>query len=221
MTPLFTVGALNVTPYSLMILLGALSGAALSLRKKEIRPLLPAVILGALFFGHLFWVLFCPYDYEAAEGKLYMILRPWQGGYTLYGALAPEPAEGAMTRMTLGGTALEITLDGGESAFTAQAEGDRLILVPQGDGAVWTLNGYAIKALNRSGIAAVELTLGADTVAFPTDFAPRGDIYAALCAEGCVSSDYDYSVSASGVSVCVDGREYRLDASGQLLTTEG
>ena len=88
MTPLFTVGALNVTPYSLMILLGALSGAALSLRKKEIRPLLPAVILGALFFGHLFWVLFCPYDYEAAEGKLYMILRPWQGGYTLYGALA-------------------------------------------------------------------------------------------------------------------------------------
>ena len=44
--------------------------------------------------------------------------------------------------------------------------------------------------------------------------------YAALCAEGCVSSDYDYSVSASGVSVCVDGREYRLDASGQLLTTE-
>ena len=87
MTPLWTIGPLNVTPYSLMILLGALAGTALSLRKKQIRPLLPAVILGALVFGHLFWVLFCPYDLEAAEGKGYMILHIWEGGYTIYGAL--------------------------------------------------------------------------------------------------------------------------------------
>ncbi len=139
---------------------------------------------------------------------------------TLYGALTPEPAEGAMTRLTLGETALEVALDGGESAFTAQLEGDRLILAPEGDGEVWTLNGYALRALNRSGIAAVELALGADTAAFPTDYMPRGDVYAELCAAGYVSSDYDYSVSASGVSVCVDGRTYRLDGSGQLLLTE-
>ena len=125
-----------------------------------------------------------------------------------------------MTRLTLGETALEVALDGGESAFTAQLEGDRLILAPEGDGEVWTLNGYALRALNRSGIAAVELALGADTAAFPTDYMPRGDVYAELCAAGYVSSDYDYSVSASGVSVCVDGRTYRLDASGQLLLTE-
>ena len=87
MTPLWTEGPLNVTPYSLMIFLGALAGVALSLRKKHIRPLLPAVILGALVFGHAVWVLFCPYDLEAPEGKLYMLLRPWEGGYTLYGAL--------------------------------------------------------------------------------------------------------------------------------------
>ena len=87
MTPLLSIGALNVTPYSLMILLGALAGTALSLRRKKIRPLLPAVILGALVFGHIVWVLFCPYDYEAPEGKLYMVLRPWEGGYTIYGAL--------------------------------------------------------------------------------------------------------------------------------------
>ena len=72
MTPLFTAGPLYVTPYSLMILLGALAGVALSLRKKEIRPLLPAVILGALIVGHAAWVLFCPYDLEAYEGKLFM-----------------------------------------------------------------------------------------------------------------------------------------------------
>ncbi len=87
MTPLFTLGSLYVTPYSLMILGGALLGVGLSWRKAKIRPLLPAVILGAILLGHLFWVLFCPPDFEAAEGKLYMILRPWQGGYTLYGAL--------------------------------------------------------------------------------------------------------------------------------------
>lgn len=87
MTPLWTIGSVNVTPYSLMILLGALAGTALSLRKKQLRPLLPAVILGALVFGHLMWVLFCPYDLEAAEGKGYMILHIWEGGYTIYGAL--------------------------------------------------------------------------------------------------------------------------------------
>ena len=87
MTPLWTIGPLNVTPYSLMILLGALAGTALSLRKKQIRPLLPAVILGALIFGHVVWVLFCPFDLEAAEGKGYMILHIWEGGYTIYGAL--------------------------------------------------------------------------------------------------------------------------------------
>ena len=87
MTPLWTLGPLNVTPYSLMILLGALAGVALSWRKKQVRPLLPAVILGALVFGHVCWVLFCPIDLEAAEGKLHMMLRPWEGGYTIYGAL--------------------------------------------------------------------------------------------------------------------------------------
>ena len=87
MTPILSVGNLYITPYSLMILAGVLVGILLVWRKPAISPLLPAVILGALLFGHLFWVLFCPYDFEAAEGKLYMILRPWEGGYTLYGAL--------------------------------------------------------------------------------------------------------------------------------------
>ena len=87
MAPVLTLGSFSVTPYSLIVFAGVIAGVLLTWRKKEIRPLLPCVILGALFFGHLVWVLFCPYDYEAAEGKLYMILRPWEGGYTIYGAL--------------------------------------------------------------------------------------------------------------------------------------
>ena len=87
MTPVLTLGPLSVTPYSLIIFAGVIAGVLLTWHKKEIRPLLPAVIFGAVVIGHLMWVFFCPYDFEAAEGKLYMILHPWEGGYTLYGAL--------------------------------------------------------------------------------------------------------------------------------------
>ena len=48
MTPLLTLGPLYVTPYSLTILAGVLAGLLLVWRKKAVRPLLPAVILGAL-----------------------------------------------------------------------------------------------------------------------------------------------------------------------------
>ena len=87
MKPLLTLGPLYVTPYSLTILAGVLAGLLLVWRNKAVRPLLPAVILGALLLGHVCWCLFCPPDLEAAEGIFFMMLRPWQGGYTLYGAL--------------------------------------------------------------------------------------------------------------------------------------
>ena len=87
MSPILTLGPLYVTPYSLTILAGVLAGLLLVWRKKAVRPLLPAVVLGALLLGHVCWCLFCPPDLEAAEGIFYMMLRPWQGGYTLYGAL--------------------------------------------------------------------------------------------------------------------------------------
>ena len=51
MKPLLTLGPLNVTPYSLMILLGALAGVALAWRKKQVRPLLPAAIMGVVVYG--------------------------------------------------------------------------------------------------------------------------------------------------------------------------
>ena len=87
MTPILTLGPLYVTPYSLTILAGVLAGLLLVWRKRAVRPLLPAVVLGALLLGHICWCLFCPPDLEAAEGIFFMMLRPWQGGYTLYGAL--------------------------------------------------------------------------------------------------------------------------------------
>lgn len=110
MTPLWTIGNLQVTPYSLMILLGTLAGTALALRNKQVRPLLPAVVLGALLLGHAVWVLFCPYDLEAYEGKGYMLLHIWEGGYTLYGALLGG-ALGALVAGKLSGVRWTDALD--------------------------------------------------------------------------------------------------------------
>ena len=87
-SPVLAIGTLYVTPYSLIIFAGALAGVILVWRNKEIRPLLPLVILGAVILGHVFWVLFCPPVYVSEEGKGRMLLRFWEGGYTLYGALA-------------------------------------------------------------------------------------------------------------------------------------
>ena len=87
MNPILTLGPLNVTPFGLVVLAGALCGVLLSLRKKENGPVLPFVILGALLIGHMWWVFFCPPGYTAQAGTAAMMLRIWDGGYTLYGAL--------------------------------------------------------------------------------------------------------------------------------------
>ena len=88
MTPVITLGPLTVTPFGLIVFAGAVCGVLLSLlRKKEIGPVLPFVILGALLFGHMWWVFFCPPGYSAETGNALLMLRIWEGGYTLYGAL--------------------------------------------------------------------------------------------------------------------------------------
>ena len=87
MTPVLSLGPLSVTPFGLIVFAGALCGVFLSLRKKETGPVLPFVILGALLFGHMWWVFFCPPGYSAEVGSALLMLRIWEGGYTLYGAL--------------------------------------------------------------------------------------------------------------------------------------
>lgn len=87
MNPVFTVASLQVTPYGLMMFAGALMGVLLSVRKKEVRPLLPGVILGAILMGHIFWTMFCSDAYYEGSSRLLLALQPWKGGYTLYGAL--------------------------------------------------------------------------------------------------------------------------------------
>lgn len=138
-----------------------------------------------------------------------------------YGSVALSwDEEASMTALTLDGTALGIGLsDGG--AFTAVLDGSTLALTPSGDAQAWTLNGYALKTLSRSGVETLLLSVNGATVAFPTQPALTGDTYGALCAAGCVSADYDYTVAADGVEVCVNGATWRLSEDGELSSMGG
>ena len=134
----------------------------------------------------------------------------------LYGAVALSLEEGtAMTALTLGGEALEIALKDGGS-FTAGVEENVLTLTPEGISDAWTMNGYALKALSRSGVETLRLNLNGGTVDFPTRPALTGDVYGALCASGYVSRDFTFTVDQNGVTVAAAGQTWTLNESGEL-----
>ena len=136
----------------------------------------------------------------------------------LYGTVALSvDSDSPMNALTLDGVALDITLDEGREAFTAALDGSALTLTPQAKGNRWTLNGYALKTLARSGIDRLYLALEDEVVPFPTQPALSGDIYSALCAAGYASGDYDYIVSPYSVEVSVDGTDYTLSEGGELI----
>ena len=139
----------------------------------------------------------------------------------LYGTLALALSEDAMTALTLDDTALDITLNDGADGFTAYLEDSTLSLSLVNNGGIWRLNGRALRVLSDSGILSLSLETGAGTIVFPTDIALSGEVYARLRAAGYVSSDFEFRVSADGITVSVAGMVYRLEASGGLTPLEG
>ena len=135
----------------------------------------------------------------------------------LYGTVALEPAEAPVTQLTLGGTVLSVTLDGGASAFTATLEGDALALTPESEGACWTVNARALETLNRSGAAMLTLVLGGETTLLSTNLAFRGATYAALRARGFVSGDFNLQIDRDGLRVEIDDQIYLINESGELI----
>ena len=145
---------------------------------------------------------------------------PGDKSMRLYGSVELSAEEEAMTRLTLGGEALDVTLDGGAGTFTAALDGDALTLTPQADGEQWTLNGFALKTLARSGVNTVNLSLNGKIVAVATQPELSGRVYDGLCAAGFVSADYAYNVSAGGIRVSVNGEDYCLTEAGELAEDE-
>ena len=140
---------------------------------------------------------------------------------TLYGTLALALSEDEMTTLTLDDTALDIDLNDGADGFTACLDDATLALTPVGACGIWRLNGRALRVLSDSGILSLSLETGIGTIVLSTDIALTGEVYARLRAAGYVSSDFEYRVSADGITVSVAGMVYRLEASGALTPLEG
>ena len=138
----------------------------------------------------------------------------------LYGTLDLVLPETSMTELTVDDIPMGVSLELGEQSFNAKIDGDTLVLTAEAEGEMWTMNGLALKTLARSGIDTIVLTSADASVAFPTAPALSGTVYAGLCAEGYVSSDYLYIVVPESVCVSVDGRYYTLEDNGELLPME-
>ena len=138
----------------------------------------------------------------------------------LYGAVELTISDEPMTRLTLGDAALQIGLAEAGATFAAAIDGDKLTLTTDSD-SDWTLNGSALKTLMRSGVCTLALENGSKRVELSTEPALTGGIYARLCAEGYVSSDYDYRIGGEEILVTVSGSAYRLSDAGELIPTEG
>lgn len=135
---------------------------------------------------------------------------------TLYGTVALEVEETPMQALTVGGVALDVTLDGGLQPFTASIEDGCLILTPETEGEQWQLSGGALKTLFSSGIEALILVVDDSKIALETGTALGGAVYGKLCAAGYVSKDYLWQVDARGMEITVGEARYRLNASGEL-----
>ena len=140
---------------------------------------------------------------------------------TLYGTIALNVPETAMTRLCMGDVELGICLENGEQPFTAAIDGDRLILTPETTGEHWVLNGLSLSILAHSGIASITLGRDDGSIDIQTAWQLQGRIYSELCSRGYVSEDYDYIVTEDDILVRVAGGLYRIDDSNELLPTEG
>ena len=138
----------------------------------------------------------------------------------LYGTVALEPSDEAATALVLGGETLPVQLDGGESAFTAAVDGQTLILTPEDGGTVWSVDGRTLKTLLDSGAAAIAFEMDGARVELDTATELTGAVYGALRAQGLVSRDFLWTISADGIEIQVDGAIYSLSENGELTPAE-
>ena len=140
---------------------------------------------------------------------------------TAYVCSTIESTEEAVRALVLESTQTEITLDGGESAFTAIVEDGQLTLTPENDGSEWRLSALAMTTLAASGVERVVFELDAFSCSLPSELNLSGSVYASLRAQGYVSKDCVLSITKQGLSVDVAGSKYSINQSGELVLLEG
>ena len=140
---------------------------------------------------------------------------------TAYVCSTIESTEEAVRALVLESTQAEITLDGGESAFTAIVEDGQLTLTPESGGSEWRLSALAMTTLAASGVERVVFELDAFSCSLPSELSLSGSVYASLRAQGYVSKDCVLSITTQGLSVDVAGSKYSINQSGELVSLEG
>lgn len=140
---------------------------------------------------------------------------------TAYVCSTIESTEEAVRALVLESTQTEITLDGGESAFTAIVEDGQLTLTPESGGSEWRLSALAMTTLAASGVERVVFELDAFSCSLPSELNLSGSVYASLRAQGYVSKDCVLSITTQGLSVDVAGSKYSINQSGELVLLEG
>lgn len=138
---------------------------------------------------------------------------------TSYNKVSILPGEEAMSILTLNGTKLPLTLDGGASKFTVKAASGAITLTPVKNGSSWQVNGHVLTMVRKSGVKRLLLQLGDTTLTLATEWEPQGTVYASLRALGYVSSDFDWQLTADGITATVDGKTYRVE--NDRLMAEG
>ena len=109
--------------------------------------------------------------------------------------------------------------DGAAQTFSAALDEATLTLTA-GEGAVWQMNGYALRMLERGGVERLRLVTPEGECALATSSWLRGEEYGYLRAQGCVSQDFDVTIApASGaITVRAAGNEYAAEAEDGALT---
>ena len=119
--------------------------------------------------------------------------------------------------LTLDNTELAVLLDGQSKGFYAVQEENTLILTPASEGTEWSVNAYALKILNRSGIESLRLMLGETAIEIATNWQLQGSVYGRLTAAGYVSKDYTMYVTENDMIVAVNGENYRINQNYELV----
>ena len=142
----------------------------------------------------------------------------------LYGALDAAALDGRDDLTALTGEDGEPVLsalaqDGAAQTFSAALDEATLTLTA-GEGAVWQMNGYALRMLERGGVERLRLVTPEGECALATSSWLRGEEYGYLRAQGCVSQDFDVTIApASGaITVRAAGNEYAAEAEDGALT---
>lgn len=152
---------------------------------------------------------------------------------TLYGAVTLETDGESMPRLTLDGQKLNVSLrvqiDEAETlknaGFTATISGDTIELIGSGQVLEWTLDGQALRTLNKSGANTLLLGDGENAVSVPTAGFLSGEIYTSLRSKGYTDNTLTYVITlcdgAAQITVIAGHESYAVssDCDSELYQT--